>query len=152
MILSKLVKREGPARYTPWSGDLQRLFEELWNDRLEGVPSSLGNVWSPAVDIEETDEAYVLRAEIPGLRKEDVKVSLADNVLTVSGEKKIEEKHEGRKYHRVERSYGAFQRSFTLGVPVQGNKIKAAFKDGVLEVTLPKSEEAKPREIDIQVG
>jgi HSP20 family protein len=77
---------------------------------------------------------------------------LADNVLTISGEKKFEEKKDDRKYHRVERSYGAFRRSFTLGAPVQGDRIKASFKDGILEVTLPKSEEAKPREIDIQVG
>jgi HSP20 family protein len=103
------------------------------------------------VDVEESEDAYILKAEMPGLRKEDVKISLSDNVLTLTGEKKSEERSKDKRYHRVERSYGAFQRSFALSAPIQADKVSASFKEGILTVTVPKSEEAKPREIDIRV-
>jgi len=150
MVLNKLANREGRAALHPWQNDLRNLLDDFWNDHWDGGVSR-GTSWAPAVDIEETAEAYVLRAEMPGLKKEDVKISLSNDVLTISGEKKFEEKSQDKRYHRVERSYGAFQRSFALSAPIQADKVSASFKEGILTVMVPKSEEAKPREIDIQV-
>lgn len=151
MVFNKLAKRESRPTLTPWSGEFQRFFDDFWGDRWDAGYSALGNSWIPAVDVEETDNEYLLKAEMPGLKKEDVKISLADNVLTITGEKKSEERKDDKRYHRVERSYGSFQRSFALAAPIQGDRVSASFKDGILIVTVPKSEEAKPKEIDIKV-
>ena len=94
----------------------------------------------------------MISAELPGLSKEDVKINIADDILTISGEKKQREKVEGNTYHRIERTYGKFQRNFSLPTHIQGDKVKAGFKDGVLTVTLPKKEEVKPKEISISVS
>lgn len=107
------------------------------------------SVWSPAVDVAESDNEYLVKVELPGINKEDVKVTVQDSVLTILGEKKQET--EAKNYHRVERSYGSFQRSFTLPSTVKADKVDATFKDGVLTIALPKAEEAKPKEIDVKV-
>jgi len=107
------------------------------------------SVWSPAVDVAESDNEYLVKVELPGINKEDVKVTVQDSVLTILGEKKQET--EPKNYHRVERSYGSFQRSFTLPTTVKADKVDATFKDGVLTIALPKAEEAKPKEIDVKV-
>jgi HSP20 family protein len=132
---------------------LDQLFDRVFQDRWDPDWKGLGNNWVPAVDVEETENEYLFKAERPGIRKEDVKISLLDNVLTLSGEKRTEEKktEKDKKYHRVERTYGTFQRSFALSSPLKSDKISASYKDGILEIVVPKSEEAKPREIDIQV-
>lgn len=109
------------------------------------------SAWTPSCDIYETKGEIVVKAEIPGIKKEDLKVSLQDNRLTLSGERKFEEETKRENYHRIERSYGAFARSFTLPASVDAKKISAEFKDGVLEVKLPKREEAKPQEVNIAV-
>jgi HSP20 family protein len=111
-----------------------------------------GGVWYPAVDIEDETDKYVIKAELPGLKQEDIKITLNDGTLTFSGEKKAEhkEKHEG--YHCYERYSGKFQRSFTLPTQIKGDKIKANFKNGILEIDVPKSEEVKPKEIEIKAG
>ena len=106
--------------------------------------------WSPVVDISETNDEVVIRAEVPGMTKEDISITPQDNVLTLRGEKKQEEK--GVTFHRVERSYGSFVRSFALPTLVQADKVKASYKDGVLQITLPKAEEVKPKEISISVN
>lgn len=106
----------------------------------------------PLVDIEETKDDFIIYAELPGVSKDDVKISLADDTLTLSGEIKAPEKKDERKFHRVERSYGKFQRSFYVPMPIQGEKVKANFKDGILTVKLPKKEEVKPKEISISVA
>jgi HSP20 family protein len=107
---------------------------------------------APPVDIEETAEAFVLRADLPGMAQKDVKVSLNGDTLTLRGERTREaEKREGA-LHRTERLYGAFERSFTLTKPVRGEQVKATYRDGVLEITVPKAEEARVREIEVQVG
>ena len=108
--------------------------------------------WVPAVDVSETDGEFKIKAEIPDVKKEDVKVTLEDGVLTIQGQRKQEKEDKGTKYHRVERTYGSFVRSFTLPDLVDEEKVKAEFKDGVLNLQLPKSEKAKPKAIEVKVG
>ena len=106
----------------------------------------------PMVDIKEIKDDFVVTAEVPGVSKEDIKINFTDDTLTIQGEKKEEDRVDENTYHRVERSYGKFYRSFTFPGNVAGDKIKAAYKDGVLSVTLPKKEEVKPKEIAISVS
>jgi HSP20 family protein len=107
--------------------------------------------WVPACDIYETEKEIVVKAEVPGLKKEDVHVSIANNVLTIRGERKFEGEVKRENFHRVERNYGEFLRSFTLPAFIDSNKILAEFKDGLLWVFLPKHEEAKPKQIEVKV-
>lgn len=108
--------------------------------------------WAPAVDITEDDKEYVVKAELPELKKEEVKVTVENGELSISGERKFEKEEKNKKYHRVERSYGSFVRSFTLPEAVNGDKVNAEFKDGLLTVHLPKDEKAKPKSIDVKVS
>ena len=108
--------------------------------------------WLPAVDIEENNREYVVKAELPGMKKEEVKLKVEGGTLAISGERKAEKEDKDKKYHRLERSYGAFQRSFTLPECTLPEKMSAEFKDGVLLVHLPKDEKAKPRAIDVKVN
>lgn len=108
--------------------------------------------WAPLVDIAEDEKEYLIKAELPEVKKEDVKVSVQDDVLSIAGERKSEKEEKGKKFHRVERSFGSFYRSFTLPEDADGQKIAAEFKDGVLTVRLPKSEKAKPKSIDVKVA
>jgi HSP20 family protein len=107
--------------------------------------------WSPRVDIAENDKEFVIKAEIPEVKKEDVKVSVDNGVLTIQGERKQEKEEKGKKFHRVERYYGSFTRSFTLPENVDESKIKAAFKDGMLNLQIPKTAEAKPKAVEVKV-
>jgi HSP20 family protein len=125
-------------------------------ERLLGRPVSrnLGlftEEWFPMVDITETKDEVIVKAEVPEMSKEDVSVSLQDNILTLRGEKKQEKEEKGKTFHRVERSYGSFARSFTLPTAVLAGKVKATYKDGILQITLPKAEEVKSKEIPISV-
>jgi len=106
-------------------------------------------VWNPNVDISETEDAFEVVAEIPGMSKKDIKISIRENVLTLTGEKKQEEKTDKKNFHRVERMYGQFQRSFRLPNTVKSEDIKAEYKNGVLNITIPKAEEVKPKEITV---
>jgi HSP20 family protein len=108
--------------------------------------------WVPSVDVSETNGEYQIKAEIPDVKKEDVKVTLEDGVLTIQGQRKQEKEDKGTKYHRVERAYGSFVRSFTLPDLVDEQKVNAEFKDGVLNLQLPKSEKAKPKAIEVTVS
>ena len=108
--------------------------------------------WAPVVDIVEDDNEYLIKAELPEVKKEDVKVTVQDDVLTISGERMFEKEEKGRKYHRMERAYGSFARSFTLPEDADGEKVAAEFKDGVLKVHLPKAEQAKPKSIEVKIG
>ncbi len=108
--------------------------------------------WAPAVDIHETEDSFVVKADLPGVNKDDIQIDLKDNTITLKGERKFENKVSKDNYIRVERSYGTFVRSFTLPQNVDAEKIKAAYKDGVLELTLPKKEEAKPKQIKVEVN
>jgi HSP20 family protein len=144
------------TRWTP-TGDLvrdrfSRLVEDAFNDMLRPFGDAEGvsnRAWIPAVDIRETDDAVTLLVDLPGMKKEDVQLTLENNILTVSGERRFEGKEQNESYHRIERAYGAFTRSFTLNHNVQSDKVQASFHEGVLEITLPKQEESKPRRISI---
>lgn len=136
-------------------GTIQNEMNRLFNTFFETPTAPLNGAarrWIPAMDLVETDGDLVLRADLPGLSEEDVNIELEDNVLTVSGERKIE--HEERKegYYRVERSSGSFRRSLTLPEGVDPEAVKATFDRGVLEVRVPKPEERKPRKVAISVG
>jgi HSP20 family protein len=132
-----------------------RLFEEPFSafrpflPREENWPLA---AWTPPCDIYETDKEVVLKVELPEVKKENVDVTLDNNVLTLRGERKFEEKTERENYHRVERHYGEFMRSFNLPAFVDHSRIKAEFKDGVLTVTLPKYGEARPKQINVKVN
>jgi HSP20 family protein len=106
--------------------------------------------WAPRADIHETENEYLVQLDLPGLDKKDVKIKVEDNYLTVTGERKSEHNVEDNKYHRCERYYGTFNRSFRLYKDVRAEKIKATFKNGVLEIRIPKAEEVKPKEIEIE--
>lgn len=138
-----LPRRNG----SPLHSELDRLFDGFFTPvpfRAEGA------MLSPAVDVEETSDAYVFRADLPGVTAKDVKVTVHSDVVTIRGERKREEKKSDGSAQRIERMYGSFERSFTLGLPVRADQVKASYKDGVLEVHVPKAEEAKPREIEVQ--
>src|SRR6185295_2330848 len=108
--------------------------------------------WAPSVDIAETPEAFEIKAELPDVRKEDVKVSVEEGQLRISGERKQEKEEKGKRFHRVERSYGSFMRSFSLPENVDDSRLSAEYKDGVLKVVLPKTEKAKPKAIAVKVS
>ncbi len=132
--------------------EINRMFDSFFRgSREEEEQSLLPSAWTPATDIAEHDDEYVVRLELPGVKKEDVKITMRENVLTIQGEKRQEKETGGESHHRVERVYGSFQRSFTLPTTVKADKIDAEYKDGVLNVTLPKAEEAKPKQIEVKV-
>jgi len=128
--------------------------DELFHNRLASVLGGEGLqsvAWSPVVDIEESAEAYAIRAELPGLSKEKVKVTVENGVLTLSGERDLERRVETKTFHRVERSHGTFTRSFTLPDDVDPESVAANFKDGLLEIQITKREEALPKSIEVRV-
>jgi HSP20 family protein len=131
--------------------DLNRLFGGFFSgDALE--TSFARGAWEPMVDISETPESYLVTAELPGVTKDDVNINYEDGVLTIRGEKKQEKEEKRKNYHRVERSFGAFERSFRVPARVLVDKIEAKFKDGILNLMLPKAEEARPKEIPIKIS
>ncbi len=130
---------------------INRVFDEnIGKVRFPDIELSAGS-WSPAVDIFETKDSVVLKAELPGLEKKDFSIEVKDNLLTLKGERKCEKETKEDNYYRMERAYGSFTRSFTLPTAVDKDKVKAKFKDGVLEVTIPKTESAKPKQISVDV-
>lgn len=130
---------------------MNKLFEEsLLQTGKERQDISIAG-WSPAMDVMESDEEIVLKAELPGIELKDVEVLIKDNILTLRGERKFEKEEKKENYHRIERSYGVFQRSFTLPATVEQEKVKARMKDGILEVRLPKTKEEKSKKIEIEV-
>ena len=138
---------------------LQERMNRLFEDSFRGTGRAagdedwaLGGSWAPAVDIFEQGGDIVLKAELPGVDAKDVDIRVENNILTLRGERKLDNEVKRESYHRVERSYGSFSRSFTLPTVVDTDKIKADYRDGVLRVTLPKREEAKPKQITISVA
>jgi len=130
---------------------MNRLFEQTLDHSRGEREGMVAGTWAPAVDIYETPDSIVLQAELPGLSKDDIDIQVRDNVLTLKGERRSEKEVKEGNYLRVERAYGGFQRAFTLPAAVQADKIRAVFKDGVLDVSIPKVEEAKPKQIKIDV-
>jgi HSP20 family protein len=108
--------------------------------------------WAPALDVEESDKEYLVKADLPAIKKDDLKISIDHGMLTIEGERKQEKEEKGRKFHRVERSYGRFMRRMELPMDVDTQAVGADFKDGVLAVHLPKSPDTKPRAIDVKVA
>ena len=108
-------------------------------------------VWAPLTDISENKDQYILKMDLPGIEKKDVKISFSDGQLNISGERKQEKEDKDSKYHRIERSYGRYFRSFTLPAQIKEDSIDASFKDGQLTITVPKAEEAKPKELEIKI-
>ena len=106
-------------------------------------------VWAPEVDIKETEKEVIVKADLPGIKMEDIDVSVDENQLVIKGERKFEKEEKEKDYIRVERSYGSFYRSFDVGVPIKADDVKAAYADGVLEITIPKAEVKKPKKVEI---
>lgn len=130
---------------------MNQMFEDTFtrgHGREEGLTPAM---WAPAVDIYETDDAVVLKAEVPGVEREQVGIEVKDGILTLRGERKFEKEAKEENYHRMERSYGTFVRSFSVPTSVDSEKISAKLRDGVLEVHLPKAEKAKPKQIRVEV-
>ena len=134
---------------------IQSRINELFEDTLGRTrvqPGAAAGVWYPPVDILESKDSYIIRAELPGMRNEDLKTEVNEGMLTLSGERKFEEPANGVEYHRVERVAGKFSRSFYLPQTVKQDSIKATYRDGILEIQVPKAEEAKPRQIAISLN
>ncbi|MGK0184623.1 MAG: HSP20 family protein [Verrucomicrobiales bacterium] len=131
--------------------DLDELSSRLVASQRCGSSSSIQGSWTPAVDVRENENGYVVLADLPRVDKGNVTVTFSDRVLSIEGERKAEEKPEGTKVHLVERSYGSFTRSFRMPEDADGEAVKATFKDGVLTVQVPKREETKPKSIEITV-
>ena len=148
-----IVKFDPMRDLAIFRGDMNRLFENFFApSRFPEDTGLFPSMWCPCVDVRETKESFVFVAELPGVTKDDVKISFQDNTLTLRGEKKGEKETKGENFHRMERQYGGFQRSFQLPCAVMADKIEAKFKDGILTITLPKAEEARPKEIPIKVS
>jgi HSP20 family protein len=152
--------KESVMALVPWDpfGDVESLFNRLLPSRLAGWPRaalpSNGNKleWAPSADISETDKEYLIRAELPSVKKEDVKVLVDEGVITIKGERKQEREDKSEKYHRVESFYGSFERSFSLPDNVNADAIRCESKDGILSVHIPKTEtqKNKPKQISVQ--
>jgi HSP20 family protein len=131
---------------------LNRLFNQPVGRRLVEDEGSLMAEWAPAVDVQETDSEYLIKADLPEVKKEDVRVELQDGMLCLRGERKQEKEEKGKKFHRIERAYGQFERRLALPSEVDAQKVSAEFKDGVLRVHLPKSASAKPKTVEVKVS
>jgi HSP20 family protein len=156
--MNGLMRWQRPG-FGTWTGfgHLSDLREEI--DRLFETPlaelartSQLLSGWTPAVDLYEDKDHVYVKAELPGMKKEDIEVTLHEGVLSLSGERKVEHKSKEAEVYRAERFFGRFQRTVTLPSPVSGDKVKAQYTDGILTITLPKTEESKPKQIDVHVA
>ncbi len=156
--MNGLVRR-GPAGAGVWDPfreleEMRKRMASLWDRPLEllEAPSERLELaeWRPLADITEDDKEYLVKIEIPGMKRDEVKVSMESGVLTISGERKLEKEEKSKKYHRVERAYGSFSRSFVIPDDVVAEKIDAEFKEGILQVHLPKGEHAKPKTIEVK--
>ena len=149
-----LIRWRPESELLPRISDLNREMNRLFDSFLRSDAAddgAFGSSWTPAVDILEQEDSYTLEAELPGLKKDDVKISVQDNLLTLRGEKKDERKESKKGYLRMETNYGSFTRSFTLPTTINASKIEAEFKDGILKIQIPKAEEAKPKMIEVKV-
>ncbi len=142
------IKRWSPYReLMTMQNQLSKLWGDAWGDRTQDETEY--GAWAPAVDLREEEERYVIDADLPGVKKEDIDINLENNVLTIMGERRFENESKKESYHCIERSYGKFIRSFTLPVRVSADKITATHKEGILEVVIPKAEESLPKKIKI---
>jgi len=128
-----------------------RLFDEPFGSLMQGI-GAFAQEWKPLVDVMENKEGITLKVELPGMKQEDINLSIENDVLTIKGERKQEKETTEGSFTRTERAYGSFQRTLVLPSTVEADKVKATYRDGVLEVSLPKKEEAKPKAIKVQAG
>jgi HSP20 family protein len=147
-----LIRWEPVRELSTFQQEMNRLFNTFFDGPQPGNGGGAVRRWIPAMDLVETENDFVLRADLPGLTDQDVNIELDDNVLTVSGERKARHEEHKEGYHRVERSFGRFSRSLTLPEGVDPNAVKASFEQGVLEVRVPKPEQRKPRKVAITVN
>lgn len=145
------VEHRDPFRMSDIQGEVNRLFDSFFGRPTTAVAPTGERMWAPAVDIWEDKDNLTLTFEIPGIRDKDVNVSITDDLLSVRGERRFDREVKDESYHRLERVYGKFERNVQLPMPVQSDKVKAVYRDGVLEITLPKAEEVKPKQIKIDV-
>jgi HSP20 family protein len=150
--MNTLINWNPMRELTDWESRIQRALGLSPRGNGAGKESMTVANWAPLVDITEDDKEYLVKAELPELKKEEVKVKVENGELTISGERKLEKEEKGRKFHRIERSYGSFLRSFTLPENVSADKVSAEFKDGLLTVRLPKDEAAKPKAVEVKVS
>ena len=144
-----LVRWEPMRELDTLQTEMNRLFNTFFDEGGNGQGSQAGRRWAPAVDLFEREDSLVLKADLPGLSEDDVQIEVRDNVLTVSGERRADFEDKQNGYYRVERAFGSFSRSLTLPEGVDAEAIQASFDNGVLEVTIPKPEQRKPRRIEI---
>jgi HSP20 family protein len=147
-----LVRWEPAREISSLQSEMNRLFNTFFDTPTTSGNGVTARRWVPSMDLVETDEHFVLRADLPGLSEKDVSIEFEDNVLTVSGERKAEHEEKKEGFYRMERSFGQFRRSLTLPDGVDADAIAATFDKGVLEVRIPKPEQRKPRKVAIQVG
>jgi HSP20 family protein len=147
-----IVRWEPLRELASLQNEMNRLFGTVFDAPAQGGNGGTLRRWMPAMDLVETDDHFVLRADLPGLSEKDVNIEVEDSVLTVSGERKAEHETTQEGYHRVERAFGSFSRSLTLPEGVDAESVAASFDRGVLEITIPKPEQRKPRKISIGVG
>ncbi len=140
-----------PSSILNMQQEINRMFDRFFRGGVLDDRDLFPATWMPAVDLVEKEDEFVAKVELPGVHKDDVKITLQDNILTIRGEKKEEKESKDSNYHRLERSYGSFQRSFTLPTSVRQDKVEAEYRDGVLTITLPKAEEAKRKQIEVKV-
>lgn len=147
-----LVRGRNVGDLTPWSAvaDLQREMSRMMDD-FGFDWDRLGGTWSPPMDLQETENDYILQADVPGMKREDIELTAIENTITIRGKREHEERQEGKNVHRMERMYGEFQRTFELPGGFDANKVEATLRDGVLRVRLPKREESKPKQIKLEV-
>jgi HSP20 family protein len=159
-----LIKRNPNQEISRWSGefpmfrgleslqrDMNRIFDQFFLRDMLPDDSFFSRDWTPAVDVIEKNDGYIIKAELPGMSKDDVKITLENNLLTIRGERKNELNDKEGNAHRIERRYGAFERSFTIPGTIKANDVDAQYKDGILTLTLPKQEEEKPKLINVTV-
>jgi HSP20 family protein len=144
-----IVRWEPLREFSTLQNEMNRLFNTVFDAPSAGNGGSTLRRWMPAMDLVETADHFVLRADLPGLSEDDVKIEFEDGTLTVSGERKVEHDGKGEGYYRVERAFGPFSRSLTLPQGIDPEAVSASFDRGVLEVSIPKPEERKPRRIEI---
>ncbi len=150
MTPNEMVKWDPFNEMQSFQDDMNRVFTDFFG-RSPGRRTLTEGLWAPLMDIEETKDELVIKAEVPGMAKDDIKIQINNDILSISGERKHEEETKDKTYHRIERSYGKFQRIIRLPTEVQSGKTKASYENGVLTIRIPKSEEVKPREIAIDV-
>lgn len=148
--MTNVVRFNPTSEFRRIQSDMDRLFDTFFPTRTESEGSSDATIWTPRVDLAETEEAYLIHVDVPGVSKDAININYHDGVLSISGERTNEAREEGANFMRVERFAGRFYRSFSLPKAISTDAIEATYADGVLNVTVPKAEESKPRRIQVQ--